>query len=594
MKQALQGLILLILALLYLQCARVGAPIGGEKDKSPPRVKKSIPENYSIHFEGDKIEIDFDEFFRLRELDQKFVVSPPLEEKPEILPKGKTLVIDLKNNEFRENTTYTFNFSDAIVDNNEGNPIENFEFVFSTGNTIDSLLVTGTIIRAFDLQPEEDVFVMLYENLNDSAPIIEFPAYIAKADDEGKFRVKNIKTDTFRVIGLKDMNLNYKFDLAGEPIAFMDSLLFIGMGKKTELARVDTTRTELARVDTTQTEKALIKPPNIKLYLFTEEEEEQYLKSSERPSSYQIIFIFNKPLTTELIVNPVDFSPSDDWYLKEDYPNGDTISYWIKDSTIANTEVLTAELIYPVKDSTDVFKPYSDTVTLRYSKPVKASRKRRQETEQEEQFLKLGINVTRGSMLDLNSNILIESPTPVLNIDKSMINILKIKDTVEIEQEYIFFIDSIRIRKFWIRLPLEENSSYKIWIEPGAFEDIYGIKNDTVKISFRTKKIDFYGNLIVSVQSVKTGVIVQLLDEKNNKLKEEYIENDKEIKFTYLYPKKYKLKVIFDKNKNGTWDTGNYLKKIQPEKVLFYSKEINIRANWDLEIVWDIEAKNKE
>ncbi|MQY78487.1 MAG: hypothetical protein GH151_04720 [Bacteroidetes bacterium] len=584
MKQALQGLILLILALLYFQCARVGTPTGGEKDKSPPRVKKSIPENYSIHFEGDKIEIDFDEFFRLRELDQKLVVSPPLEEKPEILPKGKTLVIDLKNNELGENTTYTFNFSDAIVDNNEGNPIENFEFVFSTGNTIDSLSVTGTIIQAFDLQPEEDVFVMLYENLNDSAPIKEFPAYIAKADDEGKFRVNNIKADTFRVIGLKDMNLNYKFDLAGEPIAFMDSLLFIGMGKKTELVRVDTT----------QTGKALIKPPNIKLYLFTEEEEEQYLKSSERPSSYQIIFIFNKPLTTELIVNPVDFSPPNDWNLIEDYPNGDTISYWIKDSTIANTEVLTTELIYPVKDSTGVFKPYSDTVTLRYSKPVKARRKRRQETEQEEQLLKLGINVTRGSRLDLNSNILIESPTPVLNIDTSMINILKIEDTVEIEQDYRFFIDSIRIRKFWIWLPWEENSSYKIWIEPGAFEDIYGIKNDTVIIPFRTQEMDFYGNLIVSVQNVKTGVIVQLLDEKNNKLKEEYIENDKEVKFTYLYPKKYKLKVIFDKNKNGIWDTGNYLKKIQPEKVLSYSKEINIRANWDLEIDWDIEAKNKK
>ncbi len=415
MKQALQGLILLILALLYFQCARVGTPIGGEKDESPPRVKKSIPENYSIHFEGDKIEIDFDEFFRLIELDQKLVVSPPLEEKPEILPKGKTLVIDLKTNELRENITYTFNFSDAIVDNNEGNPIENFEFVFSTGSTIDSLSVIGTIIWAFDLQPEEDVFVMLYENLNDSAPIIEFPAYIAKADDEGKFRVNNIKADTFRVIGLKDMNLNYKFDLAGEPIAFMDSLLFIGMGKKTELVRDDTT----------QTGKALIKPPNINLYLFTEEEEEQYLKSSERPSSYQIIFIFNKPLTTELIVNPIDFSPPDDWYLKEDYQNGDTISYWIKDSTIANAEVLTAELIYPVKDSTGVFKPYSDTVTLRYSKPVKARRKKRQETEQEERLLKLGINVTRGSRLDLNSNIVIESPTPVLNIDTSMINILK-------------------------------------------------------------------------------------------------------------------------------------------------------------------------
>lgn len=584
MKQALQGLILLILTLLYFQCARVGTPTGGERDRNPPRVKKSIPENYSIHFEGDKIEIDFDEFFRLKELDQKFVVSPPLEEKPEILPKGKTLVIDLKNNELRENTTYTLNFSDAIVDNNEGNPIENFEFVFSTGNTIDSLSVTGTIIRAFDLQPEEDVFVMLYENLNDSAPIIEFPAYIAKADDEGKFRVNNIKADTFRVIGLKDMNLNYKFDLAGEPIAFMDSLLFIEMGKKTELVRVDTT----------QTGKALIKPPNIKLYLFTEEEEEQYLKSSERPNSYQIIFIFNKPLTTELIVNPVDFSPPDDWYLIEDYPNGDTISYWIKDSTLANTEILTTELIYPVKDSTDVFKPYSDTVTLRYSKPVIARRKRRQETEQEEQLLKLGINVTRGSRLDLNSNILIESPTPVLNIDTSMINILEIKDTVEIEQEYRFFIDSIRIRKFLIRLPWKENSSYKIWIEPGAFEDIYGIKNDTVIIPFRTKKLDFYGNLIVSVQNVETGVIVQLLDEKNNKLKEEHIENNKVVKFTYLYPKKYKLKVIFDKNKNGIWDTGNYLRKIQPEKVLFYSKEINIRANWDLEIDWDIEAKNKK
>jgi hypothetical protein len=584
-KQAFQGIIFIILTALYFQCARVGVPTGGEKDTIPPIVKRYLPENFSRNFDEEKIEIDFDEFFQLVELDEKLVISPPLKEKPEIQQKGKGLIIDLKENKLRKNTTYIFNFSDAIVDNNEGNPIKDFEFVFSTGYVIDSFFVKGKVIRAFDLLPDEDVFVMLYENLNDSIPLKDTPSYIAKADDKGEFMVNYIKADTFRIIALKDMNLNYKFNPEDEPIAFLDSMLFIGLEENAGLKEVDTVVTE----------NQIRKPQDIRLFLFTEEKKEQYLKSSERPESYKIMFLFNKPLTTELIVNPVDFSPANDWFLREDYLYGDTICYWIKDTTVSNTEILTVELIYPVIDSAGIFRAFSDTVTLRYTKPpVETRRRGRQETKKEERILKLITNVFSGSTMDLNSSITIESPTPLINIDTSKINIVKIEDTVEVKQEYRFYGDSVRIRKYWITLPWEGRSGYKVWIEPGAFTDIYENKNDTLILSFRSQEIEFYGNLNVSIQNVKTRVIVQLLDEKDKIIRKENIGIDKEIRFDYLHPGKYKMKAIIDENKNGKWDTGDYLKKIQPEKVLFYPKEINIRSNWDLELDWDIEISNSE
>ncbi|MBA7591160.1 hypothetical protein ES708_33312 [subsurface metagenome] len=240
MKKLVFLILISIIILTTINCARVGSPVGGEKDILAPEIIESTPNNYSKNFGSDKIEIEVNEFVRLDNLQQKLVISPPLDEKPEIYVRGKKIIIELGEQELKQNTTYTFSFYDAIVDNNEGNPIIDYEFVFSTGNRLDSLSVNGIVLRAFDLEPEEEgVEVLLYDLLDDTIPQTTPPLYIAKPDKEGRFSINNVKADTFRIFAIKDGNRNHYFDQAGEDFAFSDSILIISAPPE---FLIDTTR----------------------------------------------------------------------------------------------------------------------------------------------------------------------------------------------------------------------------------------------------------------------------------------------------------------------------------------------------------------
>ena len=205
-------LLLLISVLFISRCARVGAPPGGPKDEDPPKVKKSTPENYSVNFDQKTIKVDFDEYVLLKELNQKLIVSPPLEDKPNVRLKGKSMIIEIEE-ELHDNTTYTFNFNDAIVDNNESNPIVNYQFVFSTGQVLDSLKYGGGIIDAFNLQIPEEVYILMYDDLSDSVIYKSRPLYVSKADEKGNFLIQNLKADTFQIYALKDANMNVMYEL---------------------------------------------------------------------------------------------------------------------------------------------------------------------------------------------------------------------------------------------------------------------------------------------------------------------------------------------------------------------------------------------
>jgi hypothetical protein len=597
---------------LLKDCAKIGSPMGGPKDETPPRVLKSNPENYSLRFKEKRIEIAFDEFIQLKNINQELVVSPPLEEKPVVRLKNKSIIIDLNGN-FLDSTTYTLNFGQAIADNNESNLLENYQFVFSTGNYIDSLGISGLILNAFDLKPsEEPVTVMLYDEIYDSVPYKKIPRYIGKSTKKGYFEINNVKDDTFKVFALKDKNYNLIYDLPDEEIGFLDTTIILSaklirefldsVSMSADTAHNDSipafvTDTLAAPVPDSLLQDSLVQDTitfpkrnkysvSFELFFFKEDKKPQYMLGSSRTNSKKLGFNFNRPLTDSIMIEPLNFTCDRNWYILEKNVSGDSLIYWIKDSMIYNLDTLLLHLKYPATDSLNNDVPFNDTVRLVYTKEIVKSRKKDDKSEPEKESLKLSISIGNGATQDIYKAIAINSEFPVQNLEVSKIHLFKRQDTLEFSEKFILQPDSLHLRKFWINHEWEETMNYRLFLEPQTFTDIYGITNDTIIIAFKTQSLDHYGRLIVNLANVQQDILLQLLNEKDNILRVKQLKESGSIDFSYLEPGKYKLKAIFDNNANGKWDTGKYLQKIQPEKVQFYTGEINVRANWDLEVNW--------
>ena len=576
---------------------------------------ESAPKNYSKNFKGDKIDITFDEFLQQKNVGNELLISPPLENKPITKFRNKTLIIDL-NNELKDSTTYTLNFGDAIADNNEGNILVNYEFVVSTGNFLDSLSVTGNVVRAFDLKPTEDpVSVMLYSNLNDSAPLTEIPMYVGKTDKEGNFAINNIRSGTYNVFALLDVNSNLKYDNPDEEIAFADSSFVLDPSQTvfSENESLDTAlilhyadssffsdsipHNYIVNKKTGDTLRFATKKTyalHVDLSLFREETSKQYLSVKERPDREKLLFGFNRPLYDSLVLHPLNFLYSEDLFLKETSVNNDSIIYWLRDTAVASYDTLKLTLTYSVLDSLNHITPRTDTLSMLYreASSKKPGRRKAQNTEEADtlsKFQKLAINVRDNDYLDLNKDVVIQTEKPDFDFNSDSLKLIQIVDSTETPVKVEMIRDTADFHKFLIHADWLEGTEYRLIMTPGAFTNIYGNSNDSVEVHFSIRKLEYYGKVIMNITGVKSPVLIQLLDDKSNIVRSEPVSQDGQITFEYVLPRSYVLKVVFDNNKNGKWDTGNYLKKIQPEKVKFYSKTVDVRSNWDVELNWDIE-----
>lgn len=607
---------ILFALVLFGSCAKMGSLTGGPKDETPPKVVESKPENYSVNFKLKKIEITFDEFILLNNINQELIVSPPLKERPEVRLKNKTILIDL-NNELRDSTTYTLNFGEAIKDNNEGNLLSNFEFVFSTGDFLDSLGVGGTLLNAFDLKPPDGpVGIMLYNELEDSVVFREIPVYIGKTDDEGHFRINNLKGGKYKLFALKDVNNNFLFDLPNESIAFADSFLNVSpeifledirlrekaaaldslssdslVSDSTILVSVsndsfkisDTSADSLAgKADSLQIEDLRPIPEKlmVDLFLFTEENQSQFLNNNNRKDRNKIEFSFNRPVADSFSVKSL-IPEREDWYLVEKSAQKDSFIYWIIDKEVREKDTILLELNYIILDSMEQRVWKKDSVYFNYREPAKLAKKKESESGED----KLIISGIRGnSILDINTNLKLISNTPVNYVDTSLIRFNKLVDSLKILQSFDIARDSIKTRILNFQKTWEPKSIYELVLFPGAVMDVFGSTNDTLKYKITIRAEDYYGVLIVNMDSLTTPTLIQLMNLKDKVLKEHYMDEPGTYRFEYLKADKYKLKFILDDNQNKKWDTGKYILKRQPEKVEFYKGEIDIRSNWDLEV----------
>jgi hypothetical protein len=592
----------------FIGCAKIGTPTGGPKDELPPNVIECVPENKATTVESNTIEITFDEFILLKNLNEELTLSPPLKERPISRIRNKTLIVDL-NNELKDSTTYTLNFGNAIADNNEGNLLPDYEFVFSTGAVIDSLSITGKVVNANSLKPEkEKIVVMLYDNLSDSAPYKDLPLYITKTSPEGKFAISNAKRGTYRLFALKDGNNNLRFDNPDEMIAFSDTAIILSpdlvqkvnfvkdtsihKAKKELPVKTHGSNKDTIPADTVKWVFKELYARNVDLFLFKEEEMRQNIIDRDRERREMLRFVFNRPLFDSLQMTPLNFT-NPKWYLQDISAGKDTVSIWITDSSVWQKDTISLALTYTVLDSSMNFISRTDTAVLKFrgkeSKSGTSFRAKRKGSVADSAFLNLSSNIRKQSVVELNQPILINSPSPVGTFNINKIRLDRSEDTVYIPQGIHRVADTVALYSVKFSTPWVENTPYKLWIGPGAVTDIYGKTNDTIIISFRTQKSDYYGKIILTFDGPVFPVIIQLLDEKENNILEKYLSEKGQLIFDYLPPKKYRFKAIFDSNENKKWDTGKYLKHLQPEKVRYYPNPVDLRSNWDVDINWLID-----
>lgn len=604
----------LLLAVLVTGCARVGRPSGGPKDMNPPEYVASTPENRTRNFADNRISIEFDEYIQLKDQSREIIISPPMKEKPLIRVRDKSIVVSL-DEELYPQTTYTINFGNSLADNNEGNLLPDFEYVFSTGSVIDSLSVTGRVLRAFDHEPEDikesALMVMLYTNLSDSAPLTEIPRYYGKTNKDGLFAVNNVPPDTFRIIALKDANNNLMYDPALDNIAFMDSLLVINSGNVVSQTYIrDTVKIitpavkpgrsgrqekEPAVADTTIAPGKLVHALNVSLYSFIEQSNKVFITSRTREASERFSVIFNRPPFDVMQLTPLNFSPENDWYIKEASRNNDSVIYWISDTNIIKMDTLRMKLSYLTTDSAGRFIQRNDTVAFRHSQTsARAERgstgraSRKSPGEVKDESLSIAAGISNRGLQHLHIPLTFTTGKPLQSINPDSIEFFIKIDTLYVKRAYTCIRDSFSVNTFRVASKWEEDSPYRILLKPGTAYDIYGHTNDSIALGFTTQKADYYGRILLTVSGGQYPMIVQLLNDKSTVVASKIATTQGLITFEFLSPGKYHLKSVYDRNGNGKWDTGDYMKHVQPEKVYLSPSPVDLRSSWDHEITWNI------
>ena len=547
------GFLAVMVLALATMCASEKPPSGGPKDKTPPKLLAIEPVFGVTNFSEKTIKVHFDEYLQLKNLREQMVISPPMKENPEVMLRGKSVFIKIKDT-LRDATTYTLFFGDAIADLNESNAYTAFRYVFSTGDYIDSLSVKGKVVDAKTGDPVEDAWVVLYEQGSDTMFMTSTPYYIASTDENGIFRLDQLKDTVYMCYAIEDINSNYYFDLPGERIAFMDSLIFPGY----ESSRPDSLPDSIpfTTVNTV---------PEILMKLYAEPDTVLKLLSVNLIDNFVLDFVFNNPAEDLRIVS-VDSLPVPE-YISRKGVFGDTLRWWIKDTTarVMNLAV--------INDTTVL-----DTVRINLIDEDLKAKKRGS-------FLTH--NLLPGSRLAPGGKFKIRAVNPLDRINQATVILKSSQDSVNVE---FLLCDSMNLAAC-LDYPFMTDSSYLITLYDSAFFDIYGNTNDSVVYKFTAANEEAFGNLEfeLSLPEEQGNYVLYLNDSKGKALASRRVNKSGVVKFNKLNPGKYGMSILMDLDNNGRWSSGRITHHLQPEQVLKYDKEIEIRANWVVQESWEIQ-----
>jgi hypothetical protein len=581
----LSFLLTAVSALAFQHCANVMAPVGGPRDLTPPRVVEASPPNKSAHFKGDKFSLHFDEYVKLEKINQQLLISPPINEFPDIKLKGKELIVKFKE-KLKPKTTYSVFFGDAIQDITEGNTLHNFTYIFSTGDKIDSLSMRGQVVDASDLKGVEDVAVMLYKNNNDTLnleqlPLFVKPYYISKTNKEGYFSFSGLADTAYLLFALEDKNYSLTFDQPSERIAFADSLV------RPQFKPAATIDSSLFDTITQWPHDSLqhfidslwFRADSIanialtmhRLFLFDQPDSTQKILEVKLIRNHTLRMVFRLPADS-LKITTLRYQPDSTWYMEEWGNNKDTLTWFLK-KQIPDTLHLVFASGHKILDTIDVR-------TIPKKKPGRHNRK--EEVVKKETLgwtANVHGNIIPGQKLQLTFH------SPVKKIVSDSIVLVKGKDSL---WHPPFLFSDKHPRKIIFPFNVHEGMNYRLNIPDSAIIDWNNLGNKKIQLTFKAKEEKEYGSLQFELKpAINQNYIFVLLNDRDKPLKRFFFSKPTPIKLNYLNPGTYRFKIIFDDNHNKKWDTGNYFKHREPEKVIYYEKKIKIRPNWEVNEVWN-------
>lgn len=595
------------LCLLLTGCANRGiGPQGGPKDTIPPVVVKETPANGSNHFKDKKIEILFNEYLQLDNVQANLLVSPPQQVPPDVKAQGKKVVITMQE-DLIDSTTYTLDFGNSICDYTEKNPIRGYQYAFTTGDRIDSLEVYGQVINAEDLNPVSGVLVGLHANLSDSAFSTLPFTRIARTDSLGGFGVRNLRGGQYRLYALQDLSRDYRYQ-PGEGLAFTDSLVVPEY--QVEIVRDtiwrDTLLVDNQTLDTITmgivdsvriVENTYVGPSDLLLWFFRENKVRHYFQRAYREEQHTIRLVFGAPQDSLPVVRALPPSAMDSlasdsawidpmqYALLQANPTRDTLVYWLTDSLAIGQDSIFLEMTYLKSDSAYNLVPQTDTISAIYRAPrLTAKAKEAIDKKNRERMLELRSNAKSG--FEVYDTLHILSPMPIDSIWADSIGLYEKVDTVYKSVPFTLQpTDSVPLG-YLVVARLEQGKSYELRLDSGAVRDVYGVANKAKKFTLQLKTAEDYSTLLIKIPTYDPAIRLQLLDEKDKPVRELPVSPEG-TKFEYLTPKAYYLRLYFDLDGNGKWTTGDWATKRQPEPVFYFPAKLTLRANWDFEEIFD-------
>ena len=604
MSSILKYLCLAAIALLFAACANPGSgPDGGPFDETPPHIVGMYPNLGDTTGIGRKrrVTLHFSENIKVDNPTEKITISPPQMDAPEIKVSGKRITVELSDT-LRPATTYTIDFSDAITDATEGNPLGNFTYYFSTGGGVDTMEVVGHVLAAENLEPVKGILVGLHADLSDSAFAAKPLERVARTDAKGHFSIKGVRPGTYRIYALKDMDGNFQWN-RGEMLAMGRDLItpscFADIGR-------DTAWIDSVRYDTIRTfPYTHFLPDDVVLYAFEETNRKRALLKITRDVPDHFTAFFTAPNDAPPTVKAVGFEDKSP-FLEERNPTCDTITYWIADKEAAASDSLTIHLQYLcTDDSTGLDILRTDTLELRPR--LTNERLRKQQADEDKQWAKqlerrhkrgdytqevrpvepLKLKDSGGNITPMQ-NINFEAEEAIVRLDTMGFQLLLRQDSLEFAAP--FQVRQRDLRHFTLYAEWRPAQRYVLKIDSASVEGLSGKVNKPFRREFGVMKSEEMGSLFVELQRSDTGHIVVELLQSDTKVMGRASVKDRHADFYYVRPGKYFLRLFYDVNGNGRWDTGDYQNGLQPERVVYCPQQINVRANWDTEHTWDLAA----
>ncbi len=612
-KGEIEGVLFLLL--FFSSCANRGiGPQGGPKDTIPPRMVKEQPLNQSVNFHGKKIEITFNEYLQLDNIQQNLLVSPPQQVSPIVKAVGKKVTVEMQE-DLIDSTTYTLDFGNAICDYTEKNPMRGYVFAFSTGDRIDSMEVYGRVANAEDLNPVSGLMVGLQANLHDSAFSTLPFTRVARSDSLGEFGIQNLRNGVYRLYALQDQSRDFLYQ-PGEGLAFSDSLVipeyeteivFDTIWKN--IADTIDSLSSVRQIDTILTiQNAYVGPADLMLWFFKEDKQRHYFQRVYRDEPHIIKLQFSAPqdslpLLRALPPSAMDSTRSDSLWtdpwaytLLQANPTRDTLVYWLTDSLAIRQDSIFLEMTYLKSDSLYNLVPETDTISAIYRAP-RMTQKAKEAQEKKARERKLDLKSNAKDKFEVYDTLSVVAAFPIDSIYTDSIRLYEKQDTLLIDKP--FTLRQKDVMSFQIIAPLQQGKQYELHLDSAAVRDIYGVASDKKKFTLRLKTAEDYSTLLIRLPNYDPRIRLQLLSEKDQPVRE-LPAREEGTKFEYLTPKTYYLRLYFDLNGDGRWTTGDWITKRQPEPVYYFPAKLTLRANWDFEERFDylarpqLEAKPRE